>query len=75
MTEYYEIVRRKIEPPKPGQLRIATAAVWSCQLCGDTIDGMGGPGHGEICVTCGDAILGRKVRMVRAALAPENKAG
>ena len=56
MIEYFELVKRQIEPPKPGEFRIATAAVWSCALCRSTIDGMGGPGDGDLCVRCGDDI-------------------
>lgn len=62
-TEYYELVKRHIDPPKPGEFRIATACVWSCILCGSMIDGMGGPGDGDLCLRCGDLIKGGKVKM------------
>ena len=38
-------------------LTIATAAIWNCSLCGNCIEGMGGPGNGTICVACGDALM------------------
>lgn len=61
MIEYYELVKRHLvsEP-----MQICTAAVWSCVLCGSTIDGMGGPGGGELCVECGDNILEGKYKLV-----------
>ena len=34
---------------------MATAAILRCEGCGDTIDGMGGPG-GAICVKCRNRI-------------------
>jgi hypothetical protein len=40
--------------------RIATAAVLQCSLCGVMIDGMGGPGHGAICQSCGESLISRK---------------
>ena len=64
-TEYYELVRRTIPPPKVGEFRIVTAAVWSCALCSTTIDGMGGPGNGELCIRCGDLIKSGKVKMTQ----------
>ena len=64
-TIYYELVRREIRPTAPGEFRIATAAVWPCRLCHEVIDGMGGPGNGEICETCAKAILGGQVQMTR----------
>lgn len=61
MIEYYELVKRTHEPGE-----IETAAMWSCALCGEAIAGMGGPGNGEICVSCGDALkVGMKDRLRR----------
>lgn len=57
MTEFYRLQKVAIPEPAPGEFRIATACVWSCALCGGMIDGMGGPGDGQICVPCGDQIL------------------
>jgi len=65
-TVFYRLVKETISHT-PGCL--VTAAVWSCQLCGETIDGMGGPGSGEICVKCGDDILAGRVKYDRAARA------
>lgn len=53
-TVYYEMVKRVISY-NPNAF--ATAAVWSCSLCNETIAGMGGPGNGEICEKCGNDIL------------------
>lgn len=61
--EYYELVRHRIEPPQPGEFRIATACVWSCALCASVIGGMGGPGDGDLCIRCGDLIKSGKVKM------------
>lgn len=63
MVEYYELVKRKIEEEPENGFSIVTAAVWSCSLCADMIDGMGGPGNGEICVKCGDLILSGQVAL------------
>lgn len=52
-VRYYELVEREIDV-QPDQ--IMTAAMWYCALCRDTIFGMGGPGDGELCKRCGDAI-------------------
>lgn len=54
---YYELVERSYTP-NPNAL--VTAAVWSCELCGGVIDGMGGPGNGELCIPCGGDILSGK---------------
>lgn len=53
--KYYELIERKTPPPNSGM--ILTAAVLSCSLCGDTIDGMGGPGNGAVCERCGDLMI------------------
>lgn len=45
--------------------RVLTSAIWSCQLCGETIDSMGGPGDGEICVKCGDDIMNGRIKHKR----------
>jgi hypothetical protein len=71
-TEFYELVRRKILPPSPGEFRISTAAVWSCALCGLIIDGMGGPGDGELCIRCGDLIKSGSVKMTETVTNDEN---
>lgn len=60
--EWYEIKRVIVQPIKPGEFRIATAAVRSCDLCGKVIFGMGGPGNGVLCVSCGDALRSGKLR-------------
>lgn len=54
--EYYELRRVRIEPPQPGEFRIASAATVICGLCSRYIDGSGGPGDGPICTPCGDAL-------------------
>ena len=67
-TVFYKLVKEVIAPPKDGEFRICTAAIWSCQLCGETISGMGGPGSGEICVQCGDDMLAGRMKFDRAAI-------
>ena len=62
--EYYELVLRRIEPPKEGEFRITTAAVWSCTICHEVIDGMDGPGRGTLCKSCGDKIKTGNSRLV-----------
>ncbi len=57
-TEYYVLVK-KSDKTHSGQL--VTASIRSCCLCGDMIDGMGGPGWGSICVPCGDDIIEGKL--------------
>lgn len=66
-TEYYELRKVILPDPQPDEFRIATAAVWSCALCCEMIDGMGGPGNGEICVKCGEDIKHGHIRYDRAA--------
>lgn len=51
---YYVLEKRTITQS------IATAALWYCALCGGCIAGMGGPGRGELCEACGDAISQEK---------------
>lgn len=53
---YYELQEVVIEPPKPGEFRMTTAAVLSCGLCGGVIDGMGGPGDGAVCERCASLV-------------------
>ena len=62
--EYYELVLRRIEPPKEGEFQITTAAVWSCTICHEVIDGMDGPCRGTLCKTCGDKIKTGNARLV-----------
>jgi len=62
MLKFYKLELVEIPDPKPGEFVIRTAAVWPCALCGRPIDGMGGPGDGEICVPCGDLLRSGKVR-------------
>jgi len=57
MVEYYELKRVTITPPEDGEFRLVTAAVIDCGLCGRMIDGMGGPGHGAVCVPCAEAVI------------------
>lgn len=40
----------------PNGFRFATAAILGCGLCGEVIDGMGGPGNGIVCIRCGDEL-------------------
>lgn len=58
MVDYYELVAQHIDesPPPRGELRLMTAAVMDCGLCGRMVAGMGGPGNGVVCKPCGDAL-------------------
>jgi len=58
---FYVLEKRTIETAG----MIATAAVWSCVLCKQPIDGMGGPGDGELCERCGDDIKAGKFLLMR----------
>jgi hypothetical protein len=62
---FYELQKITIKED-PNAFRIATAAILSCGLCGEMIDGMGGPGDGVVCVKCGDEL--RKRRLVGAVV-------
>lgn len=60
---YYELVRRELTIHKN---QLVSAAVRSCQLCGETISGMGGPGGSqELCVSCGEEIMDGKIKYNR----------
>jgi len=59
--EYYEL--KPVYPaPKDGGTIFATAAVLSCSLCGSMIDGMGGPGHGAVCLKCAPEMVHGRLR-------------
>lgn len=73
-TTYYKLVRRTLPETPPGKLRLVTAAVWSCALCKATIDGMDGPGDGEICIACGDDIKAGRLGYDRAAASKDASA-
>ena len=59
---YFELSEVAVPPLRPGEFRLATAAVLSCGLCGSTISGSGGPGHGVICRPCGELLLAGRLR-------------
>lgn len=61
-VRYFELREVTIDPPKPGEFRIVTAAVLYCDLCSDAIDGMGGPGDGVVCVRCADVVRTGRAR-------------
>ena len=65
MIVYYELVKRTISDTKNDKFRITTAAIWECPLCGEVIDGMGGPGNGELCQRCGEEILNGQLKYQR----------
>lgn len=58
-VEWYELQRVMTTRSESS---FATAAIRSCGLCGNMIDGMGGPGYGSICIPCGDALRKGKLR-------------
>ncbi len=41
---------------------LMTAATLDCALCGEVIDGSGGPGHGCVCQRCGDLMRQGRTR-------------
>lgn len=62
ILEYFELRRVRREPALTGEPLFVTAAVLSCSLCGEMIDGMGGPGDGAVCVRCADIVRSGKAR-------------
>ena len=63
--EYYQLVKHRIEEPAMGTFKISTAAIWSCAICRGTIDSMGGPGNGELCLDCGRDIIAGNFKVSR----------
>ena len=61
-VEYFELSPVAYDHPKPGEFRIASAALIMCGLCSKTISGSGGPGDGAICKLCGDALRRGELR-------------
>lgn len=58
---YYRIEKAHIPEPKEGEVRFESAAFWNCALCGAVIKSTGGPGYGDICEPCGDALQAGKL--------------
>jgi hypothetical protein len=61
-VEFFELQLVEYDRPKPGEFRIASAAVIMCGLCAAYIDGSGGPSDGAICKACGTALRQGKLR-------------
>lgn len=59
MADYYDLTGRKLETHPDA---LVTAAVLSCGLCGTTIAGMGGPGHGAVCRRCARELIAGRLR-------------
>jgi len=59
---YYELKKVVIDPVKPGEFRLASAACVTCSTCGGYIDGMGGPGNAPVCVRCAEVLRNGKAR-------------
>lgn len=59
-TAYYELKPVEERASQPGAF--LTAAVRSCGLCGETIEGMGGPGPGSVCVRCAEVVMRGEAR-------------
>lgn len=55
--EYFELTKVTVPDAKPNEFRLVTAAIIDCGLCGEMIDGMGGPGHGAICLRCAEVVM------------------
>jgi hypothetical protein len=55
-VEYYELKRVTIEDSNLEKMNLRSAALIVCGLCGECINGMGGPGNGSICMPCGDLV-------------------
>ena len=62
VVRYYEPSLVEIKPPEPGEFRIETAAILMCGLCGEAIDGMGGPGDGAMCERCVELLRAGRLR-------------
>lgn len=60
--KFFELQPVEIADPEPGEFRIATAAIRDCGLCGEIIDGMGGPGNGSVCVRCAEVVIRGEAR-------------
>lgn len=59
--DHYKLTPVPARKPNPHSL--VTAALLQCHLCGETIDGMGGPGNaGQICKECGDDLIAGRLR-------------
>lgn len=61
---YYKLVEVELDEKRP---TFATAALWNCIMCNNMIDGMGGPGDGELCCQCAGDILAGLIKIVRPA--------
>lgn len=57
--DYYELV--PVVSQKEGFF-FASAAVINCSLCGEMIDGMGGPGRGAVCLKCAPEMISGRLR-------------
>jgi hypothetical protein len=53
---YYELRKVVITAVRAGEFRLSTAACLDCALCGENIDGMGGPGNAPICERCAGVV-------------------
>ena len=57
--DYYELAPVVL---KKDGFFFASAAVVNCSLCGEMIDGMGGPGHGAVCLKCAPEMIAGRLR-------------
>ncbi|MNK73057.1 hypothetical protein D3C87_925470 [compost metagenome] len=57
--DYFELT--PVHVSKEG-FRLATAALLVCSLCGEMIDGMGGPGCGAVCLKCAPEMKAGRLR-------------
>lgn len=53
--KYFELTPVTIKDD-PSGFRFASAAILGCGLCGEVIDGMGGPGNGSVCERCANEL-------------------
>ena len=55
MVEHYELQRTT-----SNEGIVTTCAILNCSVCGDRISNHGGPGHGAVCLPCGNVMIGRQ---------------
>lgn len=60
----------RVEAKEPDPRSMATAAIKACGICHQAISGSGGPGQGQICEPCGDAVKTGDSETLKARIGP-----